>query len=94
MARPTIKELYGVEPSVFENMTAKEYIEKRIELLEEDKSKKVDVLFKLYKKKCSGIVCKQNSDYTQVSDLNNKLNYIDKALVANKSDYDEIWRKK
>lgn len=75
--RPSIKDLYKVDPVTLADLNAVEYHKEKIRLL---------------KNRRSDIVSAMDSadDYEKLSHLNNVLRYIDKALSANQSDLEEL----
>ncbi|RLE46597.1 hypothetical protein DRJ25_03965 [Candidatus Woesearchaeota archaeon] len=78
MSRPTIKELYGIDPKEFKTECIHEFYTKRIKAL---------------KARARGLVNEMNEtdDYEKLSAVNAQFKYVTKALEANKKDYEEIF---
>jgi hypothetical protein len=80
--RPSIKELYGVDAPtspIFNNPAVKEFYEARIELLHKRMVNVAEAMG-------------AEDDYEKLSALNATFKYLDKAMNANKADYEEIFR--
>ena len=78
MARPTIKELYGVDAKEFRDPGVERFFKRRIELLKEKKANLAEAL-------------RVADDYEEISALNEVFKYADKSLKGNIQDYEEIF---
>lgn len=81
--RPTMKQLYGVDPSTLRDLPAHAYHARKIDLLLERKEKLVRVIEDT----------PLGSGYEAVQGINYELKYIEKALEANRADLEELNRK-
>ncbi len=77
MARPSIKELYNVDPSIFNEPAIIKYYEERIYLLIKRRNEVAHEI-------------KKATDYDELSAWNSLYRYIMKALDANEKDLREI----
>ena len=75
--RPSMKELYGVDPVTLRDLPAHAYHTQKIELL---KKRRIEIVSAMVGVKT----------YEALSRLNATIMYLDKALTSNQSDLDEL----
>jgi len=78
--RPTIKQLYGVDPSTLKDLPATQYHARKIELLHVRKEAIVRELNCLPLTGC----------WEEAQAINHELKYIEKAIVANEKDLADL----